>query len=161
MNDTDLPRKPPSGSTANPTGVHAVPSNEAEIRCAIERYAAAWSSGDRAAIAACYHEHFTLHYFGRSVLSGDHAGRTASLQTLAEFSRRTQRRLVSIVGILAGPERGAIVAREVVGEGERAVEVERVLVYAVEDGLLRECWVYDQDQRLIDSIVDAVPLTAP
>jgi hypothetical protein len=33
--------------------------------------------------------------------------------------------------------------------------VERILVYAVQDGLFRECWVYDQDPQNVDRIVDA------
>lgn len=126
-------------------------SNEANIRAVIERYAAAWKSGDMAAIVACYHEDFTLHYFGRNALSGDHIGKAESLSTLAEFSKRTKRRLVSIVSTLAGPERGAVIAREAIGPN--AIEIERVLVYTIKDGLLHECWVYDQDQRLIDELV--------
>ncbi len=38
-------------------------------------------------------------------------------------------------------------------QGEQPIEVDRLLVYRVTDGLLAECWVYDQDQRLIDSII--------
>ena len=126
-------------------------SNEAAIRAAIERYAAAWKGSDMAAIVACYHDDFTLHYFGRNALSGDHIGKAASLKTLAEFSKRTTRRLVSIVATLAGPERGAVIAREALGPN--AVGIERVLVYTVKGGLLHECWVYDQDQGLIAELV--------
>ena len=32
-------------------------------------------------------------------------------------------------------------------------EVERLLAYAVRDGLLSECWVYDQDQALVDAFL--------
>jgi uncharacterized protein len=126
-------------------------SNEAEIRAAVERYAAAWKSGDMAAIVACYHDDFTLHYFGRNALSGDHVGKAAALKTLAEFSVRTKRRLVSIVATLAGAERGAAIAREALGPNGH--EAERVLVYTVKDSLLHECWVYDTDQRFIDELI--------
>ena len=54
---------------------------------------------------------------------------------------------------MAGPHRGAVIARERLGRDGAAVEVERVLVYAVTDDLLRECWVYDGDQALIDRLV--------
>ena len=126
-------------------------SSEEEIRSAVERYAAAWKSGDMAAIVACYHDDFTLHYFGRNALSGDHVGKAAALKTLAEFSMRTKRRLVSIVATLAGAERGAVIAREALGPNGQ--EAERVLVYTVKDGLLHECWVYDTDQRFIDELI--------
>jgi hypothetical protein len=32
----------------------------------------------------------------------------------------------------------------------RTAEIERLLVYTVRDGLFCECWVYDQDQTLVD-----------
>ena len=44
----------------------------AEVRAAVTRYATAWLAGDRAAIAACYHDEFTLHYAGRNPLAGTH-----------------------------------------------------------------------------------------
>jgi hypothetical protein len=127
-------------------------TSEASIRAAIERYAAAWTSGDMSAIIACYHADFTLHYFGRNALAGDHVGKAAALKTLGEFSVRTQRRLKSIIATMAGPERGAILARETIGP--EGVEIDRLLVYTVKDDLLAECWVYDADQRFIDALID-------
>jgi hypothetical protein len=125
---------------------------EASIRAAIERYAAAWTSGDLAAITACYHADFTLHYFGRNALAGDHVGKAAALKTLGEFTVRTQRRLKTIITAMAGPERGAILARETIGP--EGIEIDRLLVYTIKDDLLAECWVYDADQRFIDSLID-------
>lgn len=153
MTDAGPPRKPSRRGVLAGLAQPGAPamSHETEIRRAVERYAAAWRSGDLAAIAACYHEGFTLHYFGANALSGDHRGKPAALGVLADFSRRTRRRLVEIVAVLAGPERGAVIAREALGPD--GVEVERVLVYAVRDGLLKDCWVYDQDQALIDRLV--------
>jgi ketosteroid isomerase-like protein len=126
-----------------------------EIRGALERYAAAWASGDLAGIIACYHDDFTLHYFGRNALSGDHAGKAAALKALAEFSRRTSRRLIKVESILAGPDLGALRAREIIKHRGEEIEIERVFLYTVQDGLLRECWLYDQDQRLVDDVVGA------
>ena len=81
-------------------------------RLAVSRYASAWLAGDRAALAACYHDDFTLHYFGRHPLAGDHRGKAAALGILAEVTRRTNRRLLAIVDVMAGPERGALLVRE-------------------------------------------------
>ena len=120
------------------------------IRMVIERYAAAWSRGDLPGITACYHEAFVLHYFGRHALAGAHVGKAAALRALAEFSRRVRRELVAILDTPIGAERGAVVVREKLG----GTEVERVLVYTVADGLLKECWVYDQDQRFIDALME-------
>jgi hypothetical protein len=51
---------------------------------------------------------------------------------------------------MAGPRRGAVVARELFSRDGRTAEVERLLVYAVKDGLLSDCWVYDRDQATVD-----------
>jgi ketosteroid isomerase-like protein len=120
-------------------------------RRAVTRYASAWLAGDRAALAACYHDDFTLHYFGRNSLAGDHRGKMAALAILAEVTRRTSRKLLGIVDIMAGPERGALLVRERFERDGKAREFERLLVYAVRDGLLGECWVWDQDQAAIDA----------
>jgi len=122
-------------------------------RQAVSRYASAWLAGDRAALVACYHADFTLHYFGRNLLAGDVRGRTASLAILAEVTRRTNRKLLGIIDIMAGPERGALLVRERFERDGNTAEFERLLVYAVRDGLLGECWVYDQDQALVDTFL--------
>jgi uncharacterized protein len=116
----------------------------------VQRYAMAWRSGDRAAIADCYHDDFTLHYFGDNPFAGDHAGKRAALATLARFAERTNRRLISIVDVMAGPKRAAIIARESFERGGRTAELERILVYAIKDEKLHECWVYDGDRAVVD-----------
>ena len=121
-------------------------------RLAVSRYASAWLAGERAALAACYHDDFTLHYFGRNPLAGDHRGKAAALSILAEVTQRTNRRLLAIVDVMAGPERGALLVRERFERDGRTAEVERLLVYAVRDGLLSECWVYDQDHRRLPDV---------
>lgn len=130
-------------------------TSESEVRAVIERYARAWRAGDLAAIVGCYHDEFTLHYGGSNALSGDHVGKQAALATLAAFGRRTQRQLLTIVDTMAGPRRGAIIARERLGAGNAATEVDRVFVYAVRDDRLSECWTYDANQPLIDGLVGA------
>jgi ketosteroid isomerase-like protein len=123
------------------------------VRSAVARYAAAWLASDRQAMLACYHDDFTLHYFGRHPLAGMHRGKPAALAALAEVSRRTQRKLIGIVDVMAGPERGAILVRERFARDGKTAEVERLLVYSARDALLHHCWVYDQDQALVDEFL--------
>jgi ketosteroid isomerase-like protein len=123
----------------------------AAVRGAVARYATAWLAGDRAALAACYHDDFTLHYAGRNPLAGTHRGKAAALAALAEVARRANRKLLGVDDIMAGPQRGAILARESFSRNGRTAELERLLVYAVRDGLLSECWVYDRDQAMVDA----------
>jgi uncharacterized protein len=63
---------------------------------------------------------------------------------------KTNRRLVSIRDVLAGEHFGAVIAVERFERGGSLVEIERLLRYAVLDGRLSECWIYDEDQRLVD-----------
>lgn len=118
-----------------------------------ERYAEAWRTGDRVVMADCYHDAFTLHYFGDNPFAGDHIGKDTALATLAKLSRHTNRRLLGIVDVMAGPNRAAIIAREQFERDGRTAELERILVYAIRDGKLHECWVYDADRALVDSLL--------
>lgn len=121
------------------------------IRKAVTRYATAWLAGDRAEMAACYHDEFTLHYAGQNPLSGVHRGKPAAFAALAEIARRANRKLLAIDDVMAGPHRGAILARESFSRDGRTAEVERLLVYAIKDHLLSDCWVYDRDQAIVDA----------
>jgi hypothetical protein len=141
-----------AGMAAAPAGARAGTSPTEAVRVVIERYAAAWARADVAAYD-CYHPQFTLHYFGRNALSGDHVGKAASIAKLTELARRTRARLVRVIATTAGPDRGTIIARMRMGAEGREIEVDRVMVYTVEDGLLRDCWQFNQDERLIDELV--------
>jgi hypothetical protein len=124
----------------------------------VQRYATAWRSADRTAIADCYHDDFTLHYFGENPFAGDHAGKQAALATLAKFAERTNRRLISIVDVMAGRKRAVIIARESFERGGRKEELERILVYAINDEKLHECWVFDGDRAVVDLfLADVMP----
>ena len=123
------------------------------IRRAVSGYAAAWLAGDRETMLASYHDDFTLHYFGRNPLAGIHRGKPAALAILAEVTRRSNRKLSGIVDVMAGPERGALLVREIFQRDGKTAEVERLLVYSVRDQLLWQCWVYDQDQALVDAFL--------
>jgi hypothetical protein len=122
------------------------------IRSVIERYADAWQRRDPAALTL-YHPQFTVHWFGKNPLSGTHVGAQQVREALSELTRRTNRSLVKIVATLAGSERGAIIARESFGTGDARVEMDRVLIFAVAEGRLRECWVYDADPQLLDRYI--------
>lgn len=116
----------------------------------VRRYAEAWRANDITAVLAMYHDDFILHYFGESPLAGDHVGREAAIATLMEATTRSRRQLDAIEDVLGGETFAAIIAREGVGDPARIVR--RVFVYTVRDGKLAECWLYDEDQRLMDRL---------
>jgi uncharacterized protein len=121
-----------------------------DIRAAVRRYADAWAANDLRAIVDCYHDDVVFHYFGRSPLAGTHRGKAACLGVLKRVREATNRKLVSIRDVLVGEHFGLIVAIEQFERHGAAVEIERLLRYRVRDGKLAECWVYDEDQRLVD-----------
>ena len=125
-------------------------SDTGEIRDVLQRYCVAWLGGDLDGVIASYHPDFTLHYFGASPLAGTHRGKEAALDILAQATVRSARKLIEIEDVLAGHHRGLIIAIEELGDPP--VRCRRLLLYRVEDGLLRECWLYDEDQAFIDGL---------
>lgn len=117
---------------------------------AIRAYAEAWRRGDAPALAALYHDAFTLHYPGDHPLAGVHRGKAECLRILREVHARTDRRLIEITAIMRGGTRGALNVKERWRrDGEEAL-LDRVFIYSVRDGLLDNCWLYDADQRIVE-----------
>ncbi|MGH8178767.1 MAG: nuclear transport factor 2 family protein [Steroidobacter sp.] len=120
------------------------------VYAVVRRYADAWAAGDLQTVVDCYHDEVVFHYFGRSPLAGIHRGKAACLAVLKRVREKTNRELVSVRDVLAGEHFGLIVAVEVFEREGASVTVERMLRYGVRDGKLAECWIYDEDQRLVD-----------
>jgi uncharacterized protein len=124
--------------------------DNSSIHAVVKRYADAWVANDLRAIVDSYHDEVVFHYFGRSPLAGTHRGKAACLAILKQVREKTGRRLVSVRDVLAGELFGVIVAVERFERAGASVEIERMLRYSVRDGKLAECWIYDEDQRLVD-----------
>jgi ketosteroid isomerase-like protein len=119
----------------------------------LERYARAWESGDVAAIVASYHDDIVLHWYGRNALAGEHRGKAAALAALGELARLAGRKLVGVDDLLVGATRGALLVRERFEREGRVLELERVLVFRVQDERIAECWAYDRDARELDGLL--------
>lgn len=129
--------------------------SQADTLAPARRYVDAWLAGDFAAMMAAYADDFVLHWFGDNPYAKTWTGKAEAVGALIEFTRRTSRRLVDVVDVTAGEARAVVIVREAITVEGVEHEVERVLVYRARDGLLAECWVYDQDQRLIDRALAA------
>jgi hypothetical protein len=92
---------------------------------------------------------------GESPLAGTHTGKDAVFAVLGQASYRASRKLIAVEDVLVGENFGALLAIEDLGEPARRVR--RVLLYRVEDGKLRECWLYDEDQRFVDELWSTEP----
>lgn len=121
-----------------------------EIHAVVRRYADAWAARDMKTLVDCYHDDVVFHYFGRSPLAGEHRGKPACLALLAQVREKTNRKLLEIRDVLAGEHFGLVVAVEQFERDGKNVVLERLLRYTVRDGKLAECWIYDEDQRLVD-----------
>lgn len=116
----------------------------------LKAYAAAWLASDLDAVLAAYHDDIELHYLGDGPLAGTHVGREAALAALGQASVRSERTLVAVEDVLVGDSLGALVAIEDLGDPPRRVR--RILLYRVLEGRLRECWLFDEDQRFVDGL---------
>ncbi|MFM7686001.1 MAG: nuclear transport factor 2 family protein [Actinomycetota bacterium] len=126
-----------------------------ETERVLRAYAASWMASDLEAVLASYHDDIELHYMGGSPLAGTHRGRDAAFAALGLASVRTSRKLIEVEDVLVGSSLGALLAVEDLGEPARRVR--RVLLYRVQDGKLRECWLYDEDQRFVDRLWSTAP----
>ena len=120
----------------------------------VRKYAGAWTAGDAATLVALYADDIVLHYFGDNPLAGDHTGKAGALAVLGKISQAVKRAAPEIHDVLGGEHHAAILAKERWGEGADAVELNRVLLYHVRDGKISECWIYDEDQRNVDRILN-------
>ena len=121
-----------------------------ELGAVVRRYADAWRANDLQTIVDSYHDDVVFHYFGASPLAGTHRGKAACLTLLMQVRERTNRQLLEVSDVLVGKHRAAILARERFERDGRVLELDRLLLYAVRDGKLAECWIYDEDQRAVD-----------
>lgn len=121
-----------------------------ETERVLRAYAEAWLAGDLNTVLGAYHDEIELHYMGSSPLAGTHSGRDEAFRALGLASVRTGRVLVAVEDVLVGDSMGALIAVEDLGDPPRRVR--RVLLYRVQDGKLRECWLFDEDQRFIDEL---------
>jgi ketosteroid isomerase-like protein len=113
-------------------------------------YADAWLQGDIERLVARYDPSVVLHYGGTSPFAGDHVGKERAIAVLAETAVRSARRLVAVELVLEDGDVGALFVREAIAVDDRIVEVARALRYRLRDDLIVECWLYDQEQHLVD-----------
>lgn len=122
-----------------------------EARAAAERYVEAWLANDLDAILDCYADEFSLHYFGDNPYSGDHVGKDAALAVLLEVGAKAPRSLLAVDDIMAGDGCATIVARETLSFEGASHEIRRVLRYHVLDSRFVDCWLYEENQQLVDA----------
>ena len=119
---------------------------------ALRRYVDCWRRGDLVGLIGCYAEDFTLHYGGASRFAGTHRGRDAALAVMADVSTVAPRELCAVDEVLVTDGGGALLVTERLSRNNTTVEIQRLLRYRVENGLLAECWLYETDQSIVDDL---------
>jgi ketosteroid isomerase-like protein len=116
----------------------------------VRTYTDAWLAGDLGTVLALYHDDLVLHYGGNHALSGDHVGRDAALAALLEIQARTDRMPLAVIDVMSSEDHAVAWVRERwTVEGEEH-ELTRVVVFRIADDQLVECWLYDNDNALVD-----------
>jgi len=116
----------------------------------VTAYARAWEAADHATLIGLYAEDVVVHYGGTSPFSGTHQGRDRFVDVLLQTAARGKRSLASIDQVHDDGDTGAIFVTERFEVDGEPVEVQRALRYRTAGGRITECWLYDQDQHLVD-----------
>jgi SnoaL-like domain len=116
----------------------------------ITRYARAWERGDFGEIVECYDEQIVAHYGGQSAFAGTYTGRDRFLTLLLETGSRGNRKLIAIDQLHDDGDSGAFFVTESFVIGGETVTVQRALRFRTNGRAVTECWLFDQDQHLVD-----------
>jgi hypothetical protein len=123
----------------------------------LRRYSAALSAGQIAEVMPYYAEDLVLHIPGRSRHAGDYRGQGAVLEYYTRLFQDTEGRFESlgVDDILASDTHAVSLVRWRVSRGEQTIDIDRVVVYRIDDGKIVEIWVRDWDQYAYDELFTA------
>jgi ketosteroid isomerase-like protein len=124
----------------------------------LSTYWNALNAGDMATFAPLVHEDCVVHYPGNHFLSGDHRGRGPIVDLYTKLYR------IGIEpGTFVGEFHDAVTSddhccalikyRLELGAGQRLTG-EAVGVFHLEDGQMREYWLFERDQKMINDIIN-------
>ena len=116
----------------------------------IQRYFEAVRT-DHLQTAALYAPDATLHYIGRHVLGGVYHGPREILELFRrsrDAFRGTQR--LDLHDVVANERHAVALLRGSAERDGNHLEWQRVVVFHVRDGLIREQWIHDSDQHAVE-----------
>ena len=118
----------------------------------MQAYAQAWARGEPDTAFGFYADDVVMHLPGRGGLAGSHEGKPAVVAAIRALLARTDGVSVTVEvrDRLVSEDRVALVLREVVSRGDRTLDLRRVNVYRVRDGLIADIDIFEADQYEVD-----------
>ena len=126
----------------------------------MRRYSETLTAGKAADVLPFFAEDLVLHIPGRSPHAGTFRGQDAVLSYYTRVFRDTDGRFqpLGVDDILASDTHAASLVRWRVERNGRELEIDRVVVYRIEDEKIAEIWVRDWDQYAYDELfADVAP----
>ena len=120
----------------------------------MQRYSETLTRGQAAEVLPFFTDDLQLHIPGRSAHAGTFHGKDAVLAYYTRIFQDTEGRFenLGIDDIMASDTHAASLVRWRVHRGDRTLEIDRVVVYRIEDGKIAEIWVRDWDQYAYDDL---------
>lgn len=120
----------------------------------LRRYSATLSAGQAADALPYYAADLVLHIAGRSPHAGTYRGQDAVLAYYTRLFRDTEGHFenLGVDDVLASDTHAASLVRWRVERGGRTLDIDRVVIYRIQEGKIAEIWVRDWDQYAYDEL---------
>jgi ketosteroid isomerase-like protein len=124
----------------------------AENTLVVRRIFDAFSRGEGLALRGLFAEDAVWHVPGAGVMAGTHMGREAIFRFLARLPKETDGTYGSqLIDVLASEERAAALYRARGMRMGRTLELDQVLLFRIEDGLVREVLALPSDPSAFEA----------
>ena len=120
----------------------------------MQRYSDTLTRGQAADILPFYTDDLKLHIPGRSAHAGTFEGKDAVLAYYTRIFQDTEGRFenLGVRDIMASDTHAASLVHWRVHRDGRSLDIDRVVVYRIDDGRIAEIWVRDWDQYAYDEL---------
>jgi len=119
----------------------------------MRRYSAALQAGDAAAALPFYADDLVLHIPGTSPHAGTYRGKESVLEYYTRVFRDTngQFEVLGVDDHLASDRHAAALVRWRLQRNGATLDIDRMVLYRIDDGRITEIWVRDWDQPAYDA----------
>lgn len=129
----------------------------------VRKYFAALAKGDLAAAGALFADDIVWHQPGNSALSRTYRGKSELFPLLGRFMELSQGtfQIDQVRSVMANGDRVAAIIHFRAQRGGAELSMDGVDLMRVEDGLIREVWLFSGDQGAEDKFWDGAASAAP